>query len=234
MNRLVLCSMLTMMTALFCGCVSQSDYDALAADFRAMNDRVSKMEGDLYKVEIKTAPRDNASKVEEKRFEPNKDVELAVIDTKTEAFIKEYVGVKFGDDISTVKDDDESNSRNSRKIKMVKPFKYFDKAQLYFTDGKLTHIRLEASIEKKFSQDSVMKRFKEACDDLSLTLGYQSDFGLPARLRRDNKRPAISVWKSSGTCGERYCLEISFSNEGLEEDLRKARNKSGEELPEAK
>ena len=54
MNRL--CFVLGLLSVvLYCGCVSQSDYDVLVADFRAMNDRVSKMESDLYKVEIKKA-----------------------------------------------------------------------------------------------------------------------------------------------------------------------------------
>ena len=56
MNRL--CFVLALLSVvLYCGCVSQSDYDALAADFRAMNDRISKIEGDLYKVEEKSAPK---------------------------------------------------------------------------------------------------------------------------------------------------------------------------------
>lgn len=234
MNRL--CFVLGLLSVvLYCGCVSQSDYDVLVADFRAMNDRVSKMESDLYKVEIKKAPRDTSEKVEEKKFEPNKDVEVAVIDAKTEAFIKEYVGVKFGDDISTIKDDDESNGRNPCNIKLVKPFRYFDKAYLGFTDGKLTSIRIEAWIERKFSLDSVMKRYKEACDDLALTLGYQQNFSLPVRLIRENKRPTVSISKDfSSTYGNHYYLRIYFYNQPMEEALRKARNKAGEELPEVK
>lgn len=235
MNRL--CFVLGLLSVvLYCGCVSQSDYDVLVADFCAMNDRVSKMESDLYKVEIKKAPRDTSAKVEEKKFEPNKDVEVAVIDAKTEAFIKEYVGVKFGDDISTIKDDDESNGRNTRNIKLVKPFRYFDKAYLGFTDGKLTSIRIEAWVEKKFSYDSVMKRYEEACDDLALTLGYQQNFSLPVRLRRENKRPTVSISKDyvSSTYGNHYVLKIFFYNQPMVEALRKARNKAGEELPEVK
>jgi len=235
MNRL--CFVLGLLSVvLYCGCVSQSDYDVLVADFRAMNDRVSKMESDLYKVEIKKAPRDTSEKVEEKKFEPNKDVEVAVIDAKTEAFIKEYVGVKFGDDISTIKDDDESNGRNTRNIKLVKPFRYFDKAYLGFTDGKLTRIIIEAWVEKKFSLDSVMKRYEEACDDLALTLGYQQNFSLPVRLRRENKRPTVSISKDyvSSTYGNHYVLKIFFYNQPMVEALRKARNKAGEELPEVK
>lgn len=235
MNRL--CFVLGLLSVvLYCGCVSQSDYDVLVADFRAMNDRVSKMESDLYKVEIKKAPRDTSAKVEEKKFEPNKDVEVAVIDAKTEAFIKEYVGVKFGDDISTIKDDDESNGRNTRNIKLVKPFRYFDKAYLGFTDGKLTSIRIEAWVEKKFSYDSVKKRYEEACDDLALTLGYQQNFSLPVRLRRENKRPTVSISKDyvSSTYGNHYLLKIFFYNQPMVEALRKARNKAGEEFPEVK
>lgn len=233
MNRL--CFVLTLLSVvLYCGCVSQSDYDVLVADFRAMNDRVSKMESDLYKVEIKKAPRDTSAKVEEKKFEPNKNVEVAVIDAKIEAFLKEYVGVKFGDDISTIKDDDESNGRYTRNIKLIKPFRYFDKAYLEFTDGKLTYIVLKAWIEKKFSHDSVMKRYQEACDDLSLTLGYQQNFSLPVRLRRENKRPTVSIGKSTDASEYHYVLKISFYNRSMEDALRNARNKAGEELPEAK
>ena len=220
---------------LVCGCVTQGDHEALRADYHALNERVARMENDLYKIEIKTAPREMSEKVEDKKFEPNKDVEVSVIDIKTETFLKEYVGVSFGDDISSVKDDKESNDRYSRNVKMLKPFKYFDKAYLSFTDGKLTYIQIQASIEKKFSRDSVMKRFKEACDDLSVTLGYQADFSLPVRLRRENKRPAVSVvYRDSSTSSDKYLLSISFANTGLRDALIKARNKSGEELPEVK
>jgi hypothetical protein len=79
-----------------------------------------------------------------------------------------------------------------------------------------------------------MKRYKEACDDLSLTLGYQQNFSLPVRLRRENKRPTVSISKDYNICENHYVLKISFYNQPMVEALRKARNKAGEELPEVK
>jgi len=233
MNKLLF-SIASIATVLICGCVSQSDYEALSADCKAMNDRLTKIESDLYKIEIKQAPRDSSQKTEEKKFEPNKDVEIEVINTKVNAFIKEYVGVSFGDDIATVKDDDENNGRYSRNIKMVKPFKYFDKAYLEFTDGKLTCVRIDASIDKKFSAESVEKRFREVRDDLASSLGFQQDFRLPQKFRRERKSTDFYIDTGTDTYNDKYMLSITFGNRKLREELEEKRKKLGEELPEVK
>ena len=220
--------------AAVCGCVSQSAYDSLVKENKELGERVAKIESDLYKVEIKTAPRKEDPPAKVQNFEPNKDVEIAVIDTKTEVFLKEYVGVKFGDDISLVRDDDESNGRSTRNIKMLKPFKHFDAAHLEYTGGKLTEVGILGRIEKKYSNDSVTKRFKEAKDDLALTLGYQEEFRLPIRLRREGKRPAVSIWGNKDTCNDHYRISIWFKNEEIVKSIYAAQNKAGEELPEVK
>lgn len=260
MNRL--CFVLVLLSVvLYCGCVSQSDYDALAADFRAMNDRISKIEGDLYKVEEKSAPKQE--KKTEQKFVPAKEVEQSVIDIKINAFLSEYLGVAFGDSIDKYPNPIEGRDYlydYYRTITVRKKFQYFDKALAHFEEGKLYAVSFFADIEDKYSIDSTNERISKTRADLAATFGLASDAfknnslpnffpsgkrAFPLSVRRDKNSHSTSYELEKlkgGIIGivpegfRRYGVMISDDNLCIRlRDEKAAKDRAkGEQLPEAK
>lgn len=152
------------------GCATTSQLDNANIQIGALESRIARIEKDLYRVEVKSAPK----QVVEPKFVPATEVERNVIDTKIDAFLKEYLGAQFGDSIdlypTLVCDND-----NVRRIQVKKPFGYLDKATGHFEDGKLYSVSFVADIDKKYSEDSVNERIKQTLADLAVSLGLSSD-----------------------------------------------------------
>ena len=152
------------------GCATTSQMDNANIQIGALESRIARIEKDLYRVEVKSAPK----QVVEPKFVPATEVEQNVIDTKIDAFLKEYLGAQFGDSIdlypTLVCDND-----NVRRIQVKKPFGYLDKATGHFEDGKLYSVSFVADIDKKYSEDSVNERIKQTLADLAVSFGMSSD-----------------------------------------------------------
>lgn len=234
------------------GCATTSQVENTDNRINELEHRLARIEGDLYKVEERTAPRQD--KQPALKFVPAKDVEQNVIDAKIDSFLREYLGVAFGDGIDkypkAIEDKDWLYERY-RIVPVIKKFKYFDKALAHFEDGRLYAVSFFADIDKKYSIDSTNERINQARADLAVTLGLASNiFGDGLRggsLRQRRLLRETSGAQSSYTMGccndelapsgyRRMGVEISDRNlhrRILEE--KKAREQAkGEQLPEAK
>ena len=198
------------------GCDSSNQQQAeMNAKIQDLEKRVARIEGDLYKFEIKSAPKQNeteAKKDAEPKFEPAKEVEKSVVDAKINAFLWEYFGVKFGDSIDKFPEEFESNAHitfnagltrkaPSRIIPVLKRFKYFDRAYGEFCEGKLIKVVFYVDIEEKYSVDSSREKIDKALDDLSVSFGlpsgafYKPSSNSSASYEMSNmvRRPPISI-----------------------------------------
>lgn len=237
------------------GCATTSQIDEANARVQELEKRLARIEGDLYKVEEKSAPKQE--KKAEPKFVPAKEVEQSVIDTKINAFLSEYLGVAFGDSIdkypNAIKDRDYLYDRY-RIITVRKKFQYFDKALAHFEEGKLCTVYFFAYIDDKYSIDSTNERIKQTQADLATTFGLASDaFGLlrgVRSLRRVMRGEKSRSVKTSYTLGQadfdimdltpkgfrRYGVKISDYNlvRRLRDEKAAKDRAKGEQLPEAK
>lgn len=184
-----------------------------------------------------------------------------VVDAKIDDFLKEYLGVQFGDSIDKFpeeKQDANPNTRRSallrsrfrgmegeptidkRNIPVLKKFKYFDKAYAEFCGGKLYKVIFIANIDKKYSYDSTREKVNHAIADLAVSLGLEnSEFDDKGRtctsysLNKDFSSYVANVW----------FYTVSFMDSGLwnrakeekkqaDEEARIKANATGETLPD--
>ena len=140
-----------------------------------------------------------ANEEERKRAEAEKAAKEAeekkAVDAKIDAFLKEHLGVQFGDSIDKFPGEKQdanpntrrgallrsrglagepTNSADTRNIPVLKKFKYFDKAYGKFFEGKLYRVEFRANIDKKYSFDSTSEKINQAVADLAATLGLES------------------------------------------------------------
>ncbi len=232
--------------AVVAGCATTTQVDNANVRIGELESRIARMEKDLYRVEVKAAPK----QVVEPKFVPAKEVEQNVIDTKIDAFLKEYIGVAFGDPIEKYPQVIEGRDwlKDSYRIVAVKKkFQYFDKALAHFSDGKLYGVSFFADIDKKYSIDSTNERINQTLADLAVSFGLASDAfersRRPMRPRNGNGKSATSSYilnKYTGDLapkGYRRCGGV-IENRVLQRKLnmdRQARERaSGEVLPESK
>lgn len=177
--------------------------------------RIARIEGDLYKIDVKSAPK----QVVERTLNPAKEVERNVVDAKINAFIKEYIGVQFGDSIEKYPQLIEGYtgymSNIVRRITVLKKFKYFDKAEGYFEDGKLYDIRFFADFDKKYSIDSIDEKANQAIVDMAVTLGlpntvFDKPLFAPHSRHGENKHSSYMLGKVKDD--RRYGVEIKDVN----------------------
>jgi len=225
------------------GCATTDQLAEANAKVKELEKRVAKIEGDLYKVEVKRAPK----QVAEPKFVPAKEVEQNVIDAKIDAFIKEYLGVQFGDGIDKFPQKMErygSHMDNrARVIPVLKKFKYFDKAEGRFEDGKLYGVRFYADIDAKYSIDSTNEKINQALADMAVTFGLASTaFDRFYRMTGQDREPTSSYSLSkhdgeSAPAGFRRRGAV-IENRHLADRLRKEKisreRAAGESLPDAK
>ena len=158
------------------GCARTEQFEQTAEKMQELEKRVARIEGDLYTIEVKSAPKSEKKST----FAPAAKVEKKVADAKIDAFLKEYLNVTFGDDIGRFpvrpEDKDECIPLGvCRCIPVVKKFKYLDKAYGRFEDGKLYRVDFYCDIDKKYSYDSTKEKVNQAIADLAVTLGLPSD-----------------------------------------------------------
>lgn len=234
------------------GCATTDQLAEANARVQELEKRVAKIEGDLYKVEEKSAPK----QVAEPKFVPAKEVEQNVIDAKIDAFIKEYLGVQFGDGIDKFPKKMEGYGMHmdnqARVIPVLKKFKYFDKAEGRFEDGKLYGVRFYADIDAKYSIDSTDEKINQALADMAVTFGLASTAfdGINYRIRLLRRRgmtgqdreptSSYSLSKHDGEsapAGFRRRGAV-IGNRHLADRLRKEKisreRAAGESLPDAK
>ena len=229
------------------GCATTSQLDNANIQIGTLESRIARIEKDLYRVEVKSAPK----QVVEPKFVPATEVEQNVIDTKIDAFLKEYLDAQFGDSIDLypkrVCSDD-----NVRRIQVKKPFGYLDKATGHFEDGKLYSVSFVADIDKKYSEDSVNERIKQTLADLAVSLGLSSDvfsryWRSHFRLLRSQERSSRSRYNllryhnsydDFNVPKEFWRLGAVFENDKLYKKLmaekRTRQSAQGEVLPEKK
>lgn len=234
------------------GCATTDQLAEANAKVKELEKRVAKIEGDLYKVEVKRAPK----QVAEPKFVPAKEVEQNVIDAKIDAFIKEYLGVQFGDGIDKFPQKMERYGslmdNRARVIPVLKKFKYFDKAEGLFEDGKLYGVRFYADIDAKYSIDSTNEKINQALADMAVTFGLASTafdnnrriIGLRQRrsMLGQDREPTSSYSLSkhngeSAPAGFRRCgavIENRHLADRLREEKRIRERAAGESLPDAK
>ena len=137
------------------GCAKDEQLEQMYEKMRELEKRVARIEGDLYTIEVKSAPKPEKKPT----FAPAAKVEKKVADAKIVAFLKEYLNVTFGDDIGRfpVRPEDKDERIPAvgvcRCIPVVKKFKYLDKAYGRFEDGKLYRVDFYCDIDKKYSYD---------------------------------------------------------------------------------
>lgn len=233
------------------GCAPTGQLAEANARFQELEKRVAKIEGDLYKVEEKSAPKQTA----EPKFVPAKEVEQNVIDAKIDAFIKEYLGVQFGDGIDKFPKKMERYGNHmdnrARVIPVLKKFKYFDKAEGRFEDGKLYGVMFYADIDEKYSIDSTDEKINQALADMAVTFGLASTAfdskyrfrllgrrGMTGQDREPTSNYSLSKHNGeSAPAGFRRCGAV-IENRHLADRLRKEKisreRATGESLPDAK
>ena len=225
------------------GCATTTQMDNANIQIGGLESRLARIERDLYRVELKSAPK----QIAEPKFVPATEVSQNVIDTKIDAFLKEYLGAQFGDSIdlypATIDDSDWRKGR-LRYIQVKKPFGYLDKAMGRFEDGKLYSISFVADIDRKFSEDSTNERINQTLADLAVTFGLASDaFAGGRRLMRlgrssDDARSSYNLSSYNGEIsvkGFRRCgavIENWKLRQKIENEAAARRRATGEVLPE--
>lgn len=222
------------------GCATTSQIEESNNRIRDLEEKIARVEGDLYRVEVKSAPKQQAA---EPKFVPAKEVEQNVIDTKIDAFLKEYLGIAFGDSIEQYPQTLD-RCKWLRVIPVLKKFQYFDKALASFYDGKLYSVEFFADIDVKYSIDSTNERIDQALADMAVTFGIASDsFKGPSLIGLRRNREATSSY-SLDKCNDELAPK-GFRRRGakitnrklfqkLEKEKRARECAAGEQLPELK
>jgi len=221
------------------GCATTSQVEESNNRILDLEKKIARIEGDLYRVEVKSAPK---QQVAEPSFVPAKEVEQNVIDTKIDAFLKEFLGVAFGDSIEKYPETIEGRDWLKDRIRVIpvqKRFQYFDKAIAHFNDGKLYEVEFFADIDKKYSIDSTNQRIDQTLADMAVTFGIASD-SFKNRGRRGEPRPSYRLSTCDGELapsgfrrrGAKVSNDALFKK--LDKEKRARERADGEQLPELK
>lgn len=139
-------------------------------------EQMKKAREELFRKNEEAAAAREAEKerkrVEAEREAAKKAEDKKAVDAKIVAFIKEYLGVQFGDSIDKFPDSITDDSKDRcRAIKLLKKFKYFDKAAGYFYCGQLYGVMLYTDLNEKYSIDSRNEKMFQTIVDLAVTFG---------------------------------------------------------------
>lgn len=214
------------------GCATTEQLLESNAKIQELEKKIARIEGDLYKVEVKSSPK----QVVESKFVPAKEVEQNVVDAKINVFLKEYLGVAIGDAIDKYDVDDEARHRwRPRKtLSARKKFKYFDNVTVWFENDKVYQVDYFARFPRKFSKTSVDEQCRQAIADLAVSLDLSSD-----AFNGGKTRSHYSLWcLSDRNTSEFWVRGVSFYDreyhKRLEAERRQRENDAGERLPDAK
>lgn len=217
------------------GCATTSRQDEANAKIDNLEKRVARIEGDLYKVEATTTGSATTT------FAPAKEVVNNVVNAKIDAFLKEYLGVQFGDSFDNFPEKVFTPSqRDIRRIPVLKEYKYLNRAEGRFYNGKLCEVQFFVDIDKKYSKKSINEKIEPMFADLAVTLGVES-MALVSEPRGFFKRQIPSNGYAFGRLIEyahvtgAYRHGVEFSNQQLEwqliEEERRIKDAVGETLP---
>ena len=163
--------------------------------------------------------------------------EKKAVDAKIDAFLKEYLGVQFGDSIDKYPDMTGSVSNDlCRVIHVLKKFQYFDGAAGEFYNGKLYKVMFYATIDEKFSIDSTKEKIAKSLSDLAVLLGLEAN----AFDSRNNKTTYAlnqgGLWPFLAAPKGFRRYFATFVNwqlyNQLKEEARRKKNAEGETLPD--
>ena len=93
-------------------------------------------------------------------------------DAAVDAFLRDYVGVQFGDDISKIKGFEDE----CYMIPMKKNFHYFTKAACYYRKGKLYRVQIMADIGTEYSQNSTDAQLKKSMAAFAQMIGLPESY----------------------------------------------------------
>ena len=197
--------------------------------------------------------RERMSKAAEEA-KAEKEAKKLVADTLIDQFLKEYLGVQFGDSIDKFPEEkqdanpdtrrggllissrfrrragEQTVSTDKRNIPVLKKFKYFDKAYVEFGEGKLYNVVFLANIDKKYSLDSINEKVNQAIADLAVTLGLESTAFKNSLFYTSNPLTSYSLSKSVGSNGEDFWVcAVSFRDSGLWNRIAEEKRKAEEE-----
>ena len=150
-----------------------------------------------------------------------------------QSFTKDYLNIQFGDDATNLN----AYADAQFMINMKKNSGYFDKAAVYYLNGKLYRVNIWADIFKSYSLQSTNDRMREALESLAIELGLPAEY-FACHARNVDFYP----WPSKPTlaCEEpdmpyrlffdskdwpnfrRYCIDIVAVD--MEKELRTKRN----------
>ena len=222
------------------GCDNSGQLAEANAKIQDLEKRLARIEGDLYKIEVKSASKvekQEVKKTAEPKFVPAKEVEKNVVDAKIEAFLKEYLGAEFGDSIDKFPGGNDNNYPGCchKDIPMLKKFKYFDKGQVIFYNGKLYGMTIYAEIDRKYSLESTNKMTDQALADLVVTFGLASTALNDQNLHKHTSYVLCAISPDNdGHVGPRR-RGLSITNQRLFEKLIdevRRKETSGEDLPD--
>lgn len=216
------------------GCATTSRQDEEKAKIENLEKRVARIEGDLYKVEATTPGSATTT------FAPAKEVVNNVVNAKIDAFLKEYLGVQFGDSFDNFPEKVFTPSqRDIRRIPVLKEYKYLNRAEGRFYNGKLCEVQFFVDIDKKYSKKSINEKIEPMFADLAVALGIEnaalnSDFRGFIRHRPSNGYAFGRLIEHAHVTGA-YRHGVEFSNQQLEwqliEEERRIKDAVGETLP---
>jgi hypothetical protein len=161
-----------------------------------------------------------------------------VVDDKIDAFLKEYIGVQFGDSIDKYPEEVFIWwSEPDRKIPVKKKFKYFDKAQGSFCLGRLYRIEFFVEFDEKYSVDSINEKMKPVFDDLASAIGLESAESIYRSSRIKGCSYEIGSKNKSRRQGvkfedRRLLSQLKAAEKRLEAEKVRKKNAAGETLPD--
>jgi len=160
---------------LVAGCATTEQLEQANARADALEQRLARIENDLYRVEVKRAPALAPKPLP--ALAPVKPLERTVQEMKIKAFLKEYIGAEFRDADAkfptrhSIRGGLPWDMYGSVSVPVVKNFGYLDKAGVWFEDGQLYAAVIYMEADRKYSYDSVCEQFNRTVCDLWVTLG---------------------------------------------------------------
>ena len=223
--------MLMMLVACVATFSSAIGAGSLEERVRQLEERLSRIERDLYSIEEKKAPPVETPKPQ---LAPSPTVEQKVLDRRIDAFLKEYLGVQFGDTIERFPDLVHGRRLSHiRKIPVIKKFQYFDTAEGTFHHGRLVGVRFSCKFDDKYSYDSCLERGNQLKADLAETIGLPEYLLVRTKKAksRHESRPSYRIFQESDSDHNLKMYYVSFWNENLRDQIQLEVNASGEKLP---
>ena len=150
---------------------------------------------------------------------PQEQVEK--INAAVDAFVKEYAGISFGATKGEIGDRETFKLMGTKHYKLNKPCEVFDSVTFKFAGDKIATVVFAARVDRKYSEDSVKRKFKDSVNKLSAKLGYGPDFKLPKEIEKAKLRPRVQAYSGSlGTWDSGHYMTAIFNDTSVGEELK--------------